>query len=131
MKKPKLKKDMTVYDLAVFMTDYFDKSQDSLMLGMRTGFAEVNLRLAEHDLRFCSLEKEVGSTKDVVEKIDRNNKARLGILEDRTVVLKKVTENKLGARVAWQGDFRIAPFCGRMDGIWHIISPNSNNHSRR
>lgn len=101
MKKPKLKKDMTVYDLAVFMTNYFDKSQDSLMLEMRTGFAEVNPRLAEHDLRFCSLEKEVGSIKDVAEKIDRNNKTRLGIVEDRTVVLKKVIEKELDAKVSW------------------------------
>lgn len=101
MHEQELKKDMTLYEFASFMMSQFERFEEKITVEMRTGFAEINLKLAGHESRLCSLEKGMGEIRDTVVRIDRDNKARLEILEDRTVVLKKTIEKELGTKIAW------------------------------
>lgn len=101
MNKQELKKDMTLYEFASFMMSQFERFEEKITIEMRTGFAEINLKLAGNESRLYSLEKGTGEIKDIVVRIDRDNKARLEILEDRTVVLKKTIEKELDTKIAW------------------------------
>ena len=74
---------MTVYDLAVMMMKRFDR----LRSDMEFGFAKMNQRFNAMD--------------DRLDHLERNHRARIEIVEDRTVVLKKEIEKGFSKKISW------------------------------
>lgn len=108
MEEKDLKKDMTVYDLAIMMCNGFERLETSLRSDMKTGFleadkkfAEINLRFADVNLRFDRMDRDHQELLGCIKTVELQNKVRLEILEDRTVVLKKVIEKELDTKIAW------------------------------
>lgn len=101
MHEQELKKDMTVYDLAIMMMAGFDRIENKLRLEMRTGFAESGLKFAQIEVQLCKAENERRELKSNIENLKEQNQTRIEIVEDRTFVLKKTIEKELNTKIAW------------------------------